>query len=210
MVPLWVTVPFRFKVNPSATVIELLVATPMVPVQVLAPAALRSAPLPENPVPFSVRGSAYARPFCRDSVAPLSTVVPPTAVPNAVALPRTRIPCCTVVSPAYVLPPDSVSVPLPVLVSPSVPVPVSWRVPPKLLVWSFNPTVSVRAPDPEWSTEPEPLSPLMRSLPPDRSRVPFTTTLPLPGPSGIWFALLVTGAEVLMSSVPALMIVSPA
>ena len=80
--------------------------------------------------------------------------------------------------------PDSVSVPVPVLVSASVPV-VFCTTPVKPLLALFPPTVSVEVPPATVSTVPAPLSPLIVSLKVFRSSVPVTLTLPLPAPSGI-------------------------
>ena len=81
------------------------------------------------------------------------------------------------------LAPDSVSVPVPILVSASVPR-VFWITPVKLLVALLLPTVSVGTPPDKLSTVPAPLRPLMVSLKPFRSSVPATATLPLATPSG--------------------------
>ena len=56
----------------------------MAPDQVLLLARLRSAPVPDGPVPFRVIGSAMARPLPSTwTAAPLATIVVPAAVPRA-------------------------------------------------------------------------------------------------------------------------------
>ena len=97
--------------------------------------------------------------------------------------------------------PDSVSVPVPVLVNDSVPR-ESVITPAKLLVALLPPTVSVGDPPTSVSTVPAPLRPLIVSLNPFRSSVPATLTLPLAAPSGI------TPAAPSLS-VPTLTVVSP-
>ena len=64
-------------------------------------------------------------------------------------------------------------------------IPLPRMTPLKVLETSLLPTVKVALPTTLLSTVPLPLSPLMVSLFPARSRVPSTTTFPLPLPSGI-------------------------
>ena len=112
----------------SPAVATMLLAKPSVinPLYVAAVAALLiSAPLLDMPKPLSVSASAVpsVNPF-KSSTAPLATVVPPATVPRGVftpspAAPSLSVPALTVVVPLYVLAPDSVSVPVPFLVSPN-------------------------------------------------------------------------------------------
>ena len=97
--------------------------------------------------------------------------------------------------------PDSVSVPVPVLVSASVP--VLLRITPlKTLLALLPPTVRADVPPDTVSTVPAPVRPLIVSLKPFRSSVPASAKLPLPVPSG--------KASLAPSlSMPALTVVSP-
>jgi len=83
--------------------------------------------------------------------------------------------------------PESVSVPLPVLISARVPA-VFLITPEKVLVALLSPTVKVGVPLMP-STIPVPERPLMVSLKPPMLNLPFVTIkLPLPMPLGIWLA----------------------
>ena len=141
MAPLATVVPPSVVPNPVALVTSSVPAlTVVVPVYVLAPLkvsvpapVLVTAPVPEMTpdklaalvvllvkVPLSAIASAptAARRF---NVAPLATVVPPSVVPNPVALKTPSVPALTVVVPLYVLAPLKFRIPAPVLVT--VPVP---------------------------------------------------------------------------------------
>ena len=94
------------------------------PDHVFVLATWRSAPPPAMPVPFSVTGSATTSPLPSScSAAPPATVVAPAVAPRAVLFCTSSTPALTVVAPLYVLAPDNVSVPVPVLVSATVPLP---------------------------------------------------------------------------------------
>ena len=110
---------------PASDPTVVLLASTTAPVQALALARLRMAPAPPIPVPATlVTGSAMTRPVPSSSTAaPLAMVVPPVVVPRA-PLDWTRItPVVTVVPPLYVLVPERVRVPVPVLARATVPEP---------------------------------------------------------------------------------------
>ncbi len=112
---------------PASDPTVALAPSTMAPVQALALARLRMAPVPPTPVPARlVTGSAITSPVPSSSTAaPLATVVPPAVVPRA-PLDWTRItPVVTVVPPLYVLVPDRVRVPVPVLARATVPEPLA-------------------------------------------------------------------------------------
>ena len=115
------------------------------------------------------------------------------------------MPPLTVVLPLKVLLPESVSVPVPVLMRLSVDVvPEFLRAPLKVLVWLVEEkTVRVAFVEARrLSMMPAPDRPLMISELPLRSSVPSTVTLPLDAPSGMTSAAP-------SFSVPALTVVAP-
>ena len=80
-----VTPPVRTSLS-AALAINVSAPRTIAPPSVLTPERLRSAPLPETPVPAIVMASlATVMPPCTRSAAPARTVVPAAAVPSAVA-----------------------------------------------------------------------------------------------------------------------------
>ena len=131
---------------------------------------LVSEPVPARP------SMAMTRPL-RSSV-PALPILRVLAAESAVSLPRVTVPPEMVVAPLKVLFPESVSVPVPVLVRPMVPRP-SWMFPVKAAVWSLAPAVKMAAPE-LLVTRPEPASPLVVRSKPLRSRMPGVASERLP------------------------------
>ena len=85
---------------PASELMRLAVTRATVPVQVLAPEMLRSAPSLEMPVPFKVRVSPVTvMLFCICSAAPAVTDAPPALVPSAELFWILSTPAETVVAP---------------------------------------------------------------------------------------------------------------
>ena len=119
------TAPLQVNVPDVVAVIVLAEPKVSAPLYVALPPVFVKAPAGKdvNPVPFNVNASAVARvyPF-RSRQAPLDTVVLPAVVPNGELLPlpaepNFNVPALIVVDPVYVLAPESVHVPVPVLVT---------------------------------------------------------------------------------------------
>ena len=197
-----VMAPESVSVPPSAVIVAPPAPRVMAPDQVLLLARLRSAPAAATPVPMRlVMGSATRSPEPSISrAAPDATVVPPAVVPRA-ALDCTRItPAVMVVAPVYVLAPDRVRVPVPVLVRASAPLP-SAATPEKVVLVLLPPAVRVTAPAAPLVTLPAPASEPIVSLKPNRSNVaPPTTVSALLAPTALTTPSL---------TVPALMVVAP-
>ena len=87
---------------------------------------------------------------------------------KALAAPACRVPAATLVAPEYVLRPDSVSVPVPLLVRPNAEVPFC-NVPPNVVEVLSPPAVSVATPAPLLVTIPAPAREPMVWLNPLRS-----------------------------------------
>ena len=98
--PAVATAPLSVSVPAVATTV---LAEPRVkaPDQVLVPATLRSAPVPDTPEPLSVSGSATARPLPLSVMAaPETTVAPVPVAPRAALLWTSIVPAPTEVAPA--------------------------------------------------------------------------------------------------------------
>ena len=76
-----------------------------------------NAPLPPTPAPLIVNASAPIATLLMFNVAPDATVVPAVVAPRPAAFVTDTVPALMVVAPVYVLAPDSVSVPVPCLIS---------------------------------------------------------------------------------------------
>src|SRR6266480_65726 len=96
------------------------------PDHVLLFAKFNNDPAELMPLPIKVIGSAIDNAVPSTcTAAPLLTLVPLPVPPNALLFCTSTMPALTVVAPVYVLVPDKVNVPLPVLVSPPAPFPIT-------------------------------------------------------------------------------------
>ena len=128
----------------------------------ISPEAVAADALLLASVPLMVNCSEVVVPF-KSRVAPDAMVVL-FAVPNALLFPITILPALTVVNPEYVLVPDKVSEPVPVLVmDKEVAVPFSIK-PENVVLELSPPDVNVMAPELELVTVPAPANDPMVSL----------------------------------------------
>jgi hypothetical protein len=126
---------------PAVEPIVLAEPSVIAPAHELVPLTLSIEPLPP-PVPFSVSASApTAIVPCSSSRAPLVTLVPAAVVPSAVAFWILTTPALIVVAPVYVLAPDRISVPAPLLVNVPAPPSTSEIVLLPLALLAVNPVV---------------------------------------------------------------------
>ncbi len=102
--------------EPASTCISVAALNVMLPVSVLAPDKLRTAPLLDTPVPDKLRASASVMPPEISSAPPL-TVVPPAAVPKPPEDVTRSTPPLMVVAPVKVWSAVKIWVPLPDLES---------------------------------------------------------------------------------------------
>ena len=92
--------PLIVRELPDAVLIVDAAVSVTLPLTVLEPLRLTSAPPPAMPVPASpVIASATVMPPCKASTAPLVTEVPPAAVPSAVLFAAITVPVEMVVAP---------------------------------------------------------------------------------------------------------------